>query len=184
MPALLGSGSEFIPVNNIPQYANNVFKLDDFNADSTLVGYIYGGIKSSANNIFWINEGEESSASSRIFKVYVVKNKSGIKDRLNEQSTGTLQMQVTTNPDEGDFIVKFNLIKKVPVRLLLYNAKGGIVGKKTDNGNKMEDKILDNVVVGENIYQRKIAHLDKGGAFMLTIETPYEKATQKIVVAP
>ena len=184
MPALLGSGSEFIPVNNIPQYANNVFKLDDFNADSTLVGYIYGGIKSSANNIFWINEGEESSASSRIFKVYVVKNKTGSIDQLNEQSTGTLQMQVSTNPDEGDFIVKFNLVKKAPVRLLLYNVKGGIVGKKTDNGNKMEDKILDNVVVGENIYQRKIAHLDKGGAFMLTIETPYEKATQKIVVAP
>ena len=113
-----------------------------------------------------------------------------IDDQLNEQSIGTLQMQVTTNPDEGDFIVKFNLVKKVPVRLLLYNAKGGIVGENTNNGgntnndSKIEDKVLDNVVLGENIYQRKIAHLDKGGAFMLTIETPYEKATQKIVVAP
>lgn len=210
MPTLLGAGSEFIPASNIPQYANNVFKLDDFNADSTLVGYIYGGIKSSAKNIFWINEGEESRASSRIFKVYVIKNKAGSKDQLNEQSTGTLQMQVTTNPDEGDFIVKFNLIKKVPVRLLLFNAKGGIVGDNTNgskqnvvgeehqprwnivgdninnggNDGKMEDKILDNVMVGENIYQRKIPHLDKGGAFMLTIETPNEKATQKIIVAP
>ena len=210
MPTLLGAGSEFIPASNIPQYANNVFKLDDFNADSTLVGYIYGGIKSSAKNIFWINEGEESRASSRIFKVYVIKNKAGSKDQLNEQSTGTLQMQVTTNPDEGDFIVKFNLIKKVPVRLLLFNAKGGIVGDNTNgskqnvvgeehqprwnivgdninnsgNDGKIENKILDNVMVGENIYQRKIPHLDKGGAFMLTIETPNEKATQKIIVAP
>ena len=100
--------------------------------------------------------------------------------------------------------------KKVPVRLLLFNAKGGIVGDNTNgskqnvvgeehqprwnivgdninnggNDGKMEDKILDNVMVGENIYQRKIPHLDKGGAFMLTIETPNEKATQKIIVAP
>ena len=47
MPELLGAGSEFIPKLDLEHYENEVFKLDDFNADTTLVGYIYGGINSS-----------------------------------------------------------------------------------------------------------------------------------------
>ena len=74
MPALLGAGSEFIPIDNIPQYKNGVLKLDDFTADSTLVGYIYGGISSSAKNIFFTNSGTQSKANSQIFKVYVIKS--------------------------------------------------------------------------------------------------------------
>ena len=71
MPILLGAGAEFIPNKNIPHYNNEVLKLDKITADSTLVGYIYGGIISSAKNIFFTNKGVESSASSQIFKVYL-----------------------------------------------------------------------------------------------------------------
>lgn len=53
MPTLLGAGSEFIPINTLPHYSNEVFKLDNFTADTTLVGYIYGGISSTAANIFF-----------------------------------------------------------------------------------------------------------------------------------
>ena len=76
MPTLLGAGAEFIPNKNIPHYNNEVLKLDQIKADSTLVGYIYGGISSSAKNIFFINRGTESSASSQIFKVYLTNNTS------------------------------------------------------------------------------------------------------------
>jgi hypothetical protein len=69
MPALLGAGAEFIPNQRVPHFSNEVMKLDDFTADSTLVGYIYGGISSTAANIFFTNTGTQSSASSQIFKV-------------------------------------------------------------------------------------------------------------------
>lgn len=74
MPALLGAASEFIPVKTLPHYGNGVLKLDSFNAGKTLVGYIYGGISSTEDNIFFTNSGTQSSASSRIFKVFVIKN--------------------------------------------------------------------------------------------------------------
>ena len=45
MPALLGAGSEFIPVEGLSHYANDVLKLDDFTADTTLLGYVFGGDK-------------------------------------------------------------------------------------------------------------------------------------------
>jgi hypothetical protein len=172
MPGLLGSGAELIPVTSVPRYTNDVFKLDDFTADTTLVGYIYGGINSTAANIFFINTGTESTASSQIFKVYVIKNTPvGIHD-LNEQSIGTLQMQVFPNPNDGDFVVKFQLTKIGKTKISLYNV----------NGKKIEERILENVQLGENTYQRKIKNLEWGGTYLLTIETPYEKATQKIII--
>jgi hypothetical protein len=174
MPTLLGAGAEFIPLTNIAQYSNGVLKLDDFASDSTLVGYIYGGISSTAPNIFFTNSGTQSSASSQIFKVYVIENiSSGIHD-LNEQSIGTLKMQVYPNPNGGDFIVKFHLKKITETKISLY----------TIEGKKIEERIINNLNIGENTFQRKIKNLDLGGTYMLTIETAYEKATQKIIIEP
>lgn len=174
MPALLGAGSEFIPIATIPHYSNEVFKLDDFTADTTLVGFIYGGISSTAANLFFTNTGTETSASSQLFKVYVIKNSMlGIHD-LNEQSIGTLKVQVFPNPNNGNFVVKFHLNKIAETKISLYRI----------DGKKIEERVLTNLVSGENTFQRKIKNLDMGGIYLLTIETPYEKATQRIVIEP
>jgi hypothetical protein len=174
MPTLLGAGSEFIPNKNVPHYNNEVFKLDQITADSTLVGYIYGGISSTAANIFFINNGTQSSASSQIFKVYLTKNNTLSTHDLNTQSVGTIKMKVYPNPNDGDFIVKFNLTKIAETKISIYSLEG----------KKIEEKILTNLTIGENTYIRRIRNLDKGGTFILTIETPYEKAIQKIVIEP
>lgn len=90
MPSFLGAGSEFIPVENLSVYGNDVIKLDDLNADSTLIGYIYGGINSTSPNIFWSNDGTQSIASSHIFRVFIVKKQGvGVQHKLNRQSIGT-----------------------------------------------------------------------------------------------
>ncbi|MEI6142331.1 MAG: hypothetical protein WCP85_23860 [Mariniphaga sp.] len=73
MPGFLGAGAEFILAGNLPLYGNEVIKLDVLRPDTTLLGYIYGGINSSIPNIFWINDGTQSVTSSTIFKVYIVK---------------------------------------------------------------------------------------------------------------
>lgn len=174
MPSLLGAGAEFIPIQSVPQFSNEVLKLDDFTDDSTLVGYIYGGISSTAANIFFTNLGTQSSASSQIFKVYVIKNSAVGTHYLNEQSVGTLKMQAFPNPSDGDFIVKFYLNKIAETKISLYNI----------DGKKIEERVLNNLQIGENTFQRKIKNLDLGGTYILTIETPYEKATQKIIIEP
>lgn len=172
MPSLLGAGSEFIPIESIPHYPNEVFKLDDFTTDSTLVGYIYGGISSTAPNIFFTNTGTQSNASSQLFKVYLItKNVVGI-DAINTQSNGTLQMQVFPNPTKGDFMVRFHLAKKSNVTLTIYK----------NNGAKIDEYTLENLSVGNNIFQRKLNYLEQGGQYILTLQTPYEKATRKIII--
>jgi hypothetical protein len=174
MPALLGAGSEFIPKTDIPRFNNEVLKLDDFTTDSTFVGYIYGGISSTAANIFFTNTGTQSSASSQIFKVYVIKNSTTDIHDLNKQSIGTLKVQVFPNPNDGNFVVKFNLSKIAETKISIHSV----------DGKKIEERVLTHLVLGENTFQRKIKNLDLGGTCILTIETPYEKATQKIIIEP
>lgn len=174
MPSLLGAGSEFIPVENIPKYNNEVLKLDDFIADTTLVGHIYGGISSTAANIFFTNTGTQSSASSQIFKVFVIKNSTVDIHELNTQSIGTLQMRVYPNPNNGNFIVKFNLRDNGEVKLTISDASGKLI----------ENTVLKNLQAGENTYSKRIKNRINGGIYYITIETTYEKATQKIIVEP
>lgn len=76
MPDLLGGSAEFIPLPNLPTFSNEVVKMDDLVGDTVLLGHIFGGILSSAPNIFWINDGTQSTATSELFKVYLLRNAS------------------------------------------------------------------------------------------------------------
>lgn len=172
MPALLGASSEFIPLESIPAYSNEVIKLDELGSDTTLVGYIYGGIASTAANVFWINTGTESEASSQIFKVFVVKNAASAVHELNAQSVGTLRMQVFPNPNNGVFGVKFQMPKVTRVWLSISDM----------NGKILEREELKGLYPGENIVTRKLPKIAVGNFYLVTLETDTEKATVKTVV--
>lgn len=73
MPAFLGAGSEFIHVDNLPEYDNEVIDLDEIQEGTLLIGYIFGGINSTESEIFWSNNGTQSIANPEIFKVYLSK---------------------------------------------------------------------------------------------------------------
>ncbi len=174
MPALLGAGSEFIPDESQPRFANRVFKLDDFVNDTTLVGYIYGGISSTDANIFWVNDGTQSSASSMIFKVLIVKSATSGLDMLNMHSNSPLKMLVYPNPSDGIFEVSYTLQTACDVHLMLYS----------EEGKKVEDVILKNQGAGQHQWSAKSRKMMKGGTYYLTLETPAERAVQKIIVEP
>jgi len=174
MPSYLGAGSELIPNENLPKYSNGVIKLDELNNDTTLIGYIYGGINSTAANIFFINNGTQSTASSQIFKVLLTKNKTLSTHVLNEQSLGTFQIKVYPNPNNGDFVVKYNLTKTSDVKFSIYSIEG----------KKIEDQVFKNQLLGENTFSKHVRGITKGGTYILKIETDYEKAIQQIIIEP
>ncbi|MDP3929834.1 MAG: T9SS type A sorting domain-containing protein [Bacteroidota bacterium] len=175
MPGLLGSGSEFIPVKTIAHYANEVIKLDNLTNDTNMVGYIFGGISSSAPNIFFTNTGTQSAASNQIFKVYIIKNSLSGLHQLNEQSTSSLHMQVYPNPNNGHLFIKFNILYRAePITLSIQDNMGKIIKRTT----------LENLKMGENIYSQKMRGLANGGTYYVTIETSKEKSTQKVIINP
>jgi hypothetical protein len=174
MPDYLGSSAEFITNTNMPAYPNEVLQLDNLPNDTNLVGYIFGGINSSAANIFWINTGTESTASATIYKVYLVKNTSVGIDQLNAQSNGSLHMQVYPNPNDGNLMLKFNLNTKEKVKLSVVDMEGKIVLHES----------ISQLNIGENLITRKIEALKNGAVYMVTIQTSREKSTQKIIINP
>lgn len=172
MPTLLGAGSEFIPNLDIAHYNNEVLKLDDMTSDPTLTGYIYGGISSSAPNIFFNNDGTQSSASSQIFKVYLTNNIAISVDNLYDQSIGSLKLTVYPNPGKDKIYLKYYLTKNENVYITITDITGKLIS----------NTLIRNQSVGENIYSYKINNLLKNGVYFLTLKTPYEKATQKFII--
>ncbi len=171
MPSLLGAGSEFIANENLARFDNEIFKLDSLTADTTLLGYIYGGISSTGINIFFTNDGSQSSASSQIFKVYLINSELGI-DELNKHSNGSLKLVVFPNPSDGVFSVKYNLKQSSDVTISLYSVDGKLIEKET----------LLNQQAGEYTFEEKSRKLKYIGNYLLTVETNYETARQMISI--
>ncbi len=172
MPSLLGAGAEFIPNVNFPHYRNEVFKLDSLTTDSTLIGYIYGGISSTQPNIFFTNTGTQSSASSQIFKVYIKKPSPLSIDNLNKSSVSVLNLTIYPNPNNGELNILFNLSKKENVTISIVDTKGALI----------EKTILTGLNPGPNNFKKTITNLAKGSVYLISIETASEKLTHKLIV--
>ncbi len=127
MPAFLGAGSEFIPNEGVPGYPNGVIKANDLEKDSTIVGYIFGGISSQAPNIFFINDGTQSQASHYLFEVKLIKNKINATDDPTVSDKAISGVKVFPNPGTGSYEVRFNLARAGRVDLQLHNIKGSVL---------------------------------------------------------
>ena len=114
MPNYLGAGSEFIVNPNLVRYSNGVLKWDSIQTDSIFLGHIYGGIESTAPNVFFSNQANVSSASSTIYAVSFKKKVSGAQNPLTRKPS-SLQFQVYPNPSEHLIHVQFYLKEKSPV---------------------------------------------------------------------
>ena len=127
MPGLLGASSEFIPLPITPIYENGVLKGDEIGTSFQEIGYIYGGIRSSLPNIFFINNGNQSEASSTIYKVMLRKHQttSALKTSIQEGS-----LQIYPNPAQN-FVrmeVELNDIENIEVKV--YDSNGALVGSE------------------------------------------------------
>ncbi len=174
MPEYLGAGAEYIPIESLARYKNGVLKLDSILNDTTLIGYIYGGINSSAPNIFFINTGTQSSSSSQIFKVYLIKNTEVGIDQVNTQSTNSLKLQVYPNPNRGVLYLQFNMDKLETTKLSMYDMYGRLI----------DTEILEGLKIGNNYFEKPIRNLENGLEFILILETSSTKSIQKIIIEP
>ncbi|MBL0198853.1 MAG: T9SS C-terminal target domain-containing protein [Chitinophagaceae bacterium] len=73
MPGYLGAAAEFIFMPDSRMYMEGIADAGSVQHEENFIGYIVGGINSSANNIFFDNTGKESKASSKIIKVFIKK---------------------------------------------------------------------------------------------------------------
>jgi hypothetical protein len=123
MPALVGSGAEFIPAGDY-LIEGDIIDLNAIPNEKTLIGYIFGGIESTQENIFFINDGTQSSASNVIFKVYINKSIVG----LSETTIGQKEVyseQIFPNPATDKVTVQYYVPvhSEVTIEVLDINGK-------------------------------------------------------------
>ncbi|TXE16756.1 T9SS type A sorting domain-containing protein [Psychroserpens burtonensis] len=106
MPTFLGTGAEFIQLNNNLNYlTNEIVDLNNLEEGITLVGYIFGGIESTQENIFFTNDGTQSSASNLAFKVFINKSSLSV-DEVILNPNNIYNLKVYPNPSSGVFSVE------------------------------------------------------------------------------
>ncbi len=125
MPALLGSSAEFITAAGVPRVFNDVIDLDALDGDTVLAGHIVGGIESSAANIFFVNTGTQSDASTRVFRVLLVQDASTGVAELEAEGYDVLA--VNGVPGSGEVFVTLDLEVGAMVQLDLLDSSGRLV---------------------------------------------------------
>jgi hypothetical protein len=105
MPALLGAGAEFLPVD-IDAFDDQGILLHDALSESTVVGYIIGGIESSADNIFFVNDGSQSQAHETVYRV-VIELASDHVETYAVKDGNLLQLEVHPNPADLQVLLTF-----------------------------------------------------------------------------
>jgi len=142
MPALLGAGSEYIPTGDY-LIENEILDINAIPNQKTLIGYIYGGIESSDKNIFFINDGSQSSASNTIFKVYINKSIAGFEETEIKKNV-VQNMNVFPNPAKKDITIQFTVPKTSEVRYDIISTEGKVV--KKDSFGVLENGIYDSEI--------------------------------------
>ena len=71
MPDFAGTSAEFIPNTKLPRSETGVFLMGNTATEPILLGHMVGGITSPTANPFSTNQTNQTSADSRIFRIWV-----------------------------------------------------------------------------------------------------------------
>ena len=121
MPELLGTNAYFFPDFDVPVYRQNYVHLNVL-PNHQRIGYIVGGIASTDLNIADIDPSSMSSASSRVFEVFV--DRSDTVSGMREVSNNVLNFFCRPNPATNSISVDFELTKATMAKLELLDLKG------------------------------------------------------------
>jgi len=170
MPGFMGAGAEFIPREGVPTYGNDVLKLNAFTEDTTLVGYIYGGIVSTAPNIFFTNDGTQSWASNNIIKVWLVRPKT-LSAEMASSSVTPLSMDIFPNPVQGKMNVTVNIPVAGPATLSLRDVKGNLIYQTQRN-----------MAAGMNHIALNLHETVTGGIYFIHLECRAGEISRKFIL--
>ena len=157
MPGYLGAGSVFILNDEVALADNGILDGTVIGDDFQDVGFIYGGIRSSLPNIFWLNTGEESEASATIFKVAIRK----VDGELSATIPTSEAVQFYPNPESK--LVRMSMYAEVPADVSVSISDG--------KGNVIHTEIIEKsrITAGKNFFVLENVNVGYG-AFNYTLE--------------
>lgn len=169
MPDYLGAGSEFVYIDDVPKYSDEVIDGDAMGDDKLAVGYIFGGIRSSKANIFWENNGTQSEASSTIYKVYLTRTQTV----ATEETPSTYsKLLLYPNPASNVLKMSVNLQQPTAIDVEIRNAEGKLIHQSQIAASE--------TTTGFNFFKLQEAEIPYG-MYMYTLKFGDETVTRKVV---
>ena len=169
MPGYLGAGSVLILNSDVTMVDDDILDGSMIGDEFQDVGYIYGGIRSSLPNIFWINTGQESEANRTIYKVAIKK----VEDITSTSITDSEEyLQFYPNPVNQLVRMSMDIEKPEDLSITITNATGTVIHKQLINKSDMSQGrnyfVLDRVNIGF-------------GAFYYTVNMGDKVITRKVI---
>lgn len=126
MPSLKGAGAEFIVNPTLSQTASGILEMNNWVEDSLLIGYIFGGITSTARNPFASNQTQLTQADPTLYEVWLKRQDLGL---VEPTINGRNPFEVTLypNPSKRNVFARFALTETTDVRYLLTDLEGKII---------------------------------------------------------
>ncbi|MEZ5031382.1 MAG: T9SS type A sorting domain-containing protein [Saprospiraceae bacterium] len=130
MPDYLGASAEFIPRPDLPTVAEGILEIGAWpEGQPVLIGHILGGIRSTAPNIFFDNEGDLSEASSQVYAVYAQRPVSTAIEVPRVNAEAYFQLKLHPNPASDRLHIRFSTHNREWISLALYNLQGQQMGQ-------------------------------------------------------
>lgn len=170
MPALLGASAAFIAMPGIPQYPDHILNLDEMGNEQIQIGYLVGGIESTAPNIFFTNTGVESVASAKVFKVFLQKTATEEPGVIDIPAKNDFALSVYPSTGWDRIELDFTLTKPEHVSISLLETDGG--------GKRFEYK--SDLPKGAHHQSIDISKTPSG-AYLLRIDYGDKSYTEKLV---
>ena len=183
LPGLLGSGAEVFINHALSLYANEVIKLNNINQDTILAGYMVGGIQSSAQNIFNINNGTQSTAANTAYRILLIK--SGVLPiqliyfRGIKQVEGILLEWKTASEQNN---ARFEIERSADGRN--FNTIGSLPGSGTSSIEKIYNYKDISPLPGLNYYRLKQINTDGSHTYSSIIIIRFETGDNSFVIYP
>jgi hypothetical protein len=171
MPALIGSSAEFIPIESVPHYENEVVKMNDLSGDSILIGHIVGGIYSSDKSAFTNNNTAATSAHGTLYEVWLTKD--SLNSIISLNGVNPFNAKVFPNPSDSDVKIEFNVPTQGDVEMFISDQNGKIVS----------NKVFENIKVGQQAIELpKQIKLSAGNYYFNFVFEGKYNSYQKVII--
>jgi len=170
LPALLGSGSEFIINENLTLIENEIIDINKIADDISVAGYIVGGVIASQPYAMSNNPDANSHAEQTIYKVKLIKGNALGEKPIHFDESEMLHLALYPNPGKGLVTVSFFLKQKSDV----------IISVISEQGKSEKEINLSRTEKGNTTYQLDLS--DRKGKFFIRVKTKDFIASKKLIV--
>ena len=127
MPNYLGAGAEFFVREDLGFESANILKMDALTADTTHLGYIYGGINSPGRNVFFGGMTNSSTANATIYKVLMYRNTTVGLEEHHPANKTDLGAQIIPNSRSSSLEIRLSNPQDQATQVSVYTLDGKLL---------------------------------------------------------